>query len=152
MTEELRDKIEDIIVPLIREAGLELVELKIVRKGKVVHVVVLADKPRGGISIDECTLINRRLSQKIEEDNFIIDDYVVEVSSPGLDRPLKSKKDFLRAMGCMVRFHLSELVENKLDHEGMIHEVFDDNVVIKTKNSSVAIPLDKIHKAVQIIL
>ena len=131
--------------------AVEIVEINIRRQGRAIMVEVLADKKKGGITIDECTVINKQLSQKIEEENFIEDDYWIEVSSPGLDRPLKTEKDFMRVIGKKVRFHLSDFLENKKEYEGVIREVAGRNVFIKTKVKPLTIPLDKIVKATQII-
>ena len=87
-----------------------------------------------------------------EEENFILGRYIVEVSSPGLDRPLKTVKDFLKVMGREVRFHLLEPIENKIEHSGKIKEVHDDEVVIESKLQTITIPFRIIQKAVQIIL
>ena len=136
---------------LSESLSLELVELNIRRLGKVIQVEVFVDKETGGITMDECSAVDRQLSRYIEEKNLIADDYVVEVSSPGLDRPLKTKKDFLRAQGTEVRFHLIEMVEGKKEHSGIVKVVEEHAVYVETKKITVVIPFDKIQKAVLII-
>lgn len=152
MFEELSLKIQTMIVPLITELGLELIELNLKRHGKVISVQILADKPAGGITIEECTFINRSLNRMLEEQNLISDDYEVEVSSPGLDRTLKTQKDFLRMMGRRVRFHLLEKIAEKLEHSGIIRAVSEESVIVETKSATITIPLEKISKAVQDII
>ena len=136
---------------LSKSLSFELVELNIRRLGKVIQVEVFVDKESGGITMDECSAVNRQLSRYLEEKNLIADDYVVEVSSPGLDRPLKIKKDFLRAKGAEVRFHLIDMIEGKKEHSGIIKTVEDNAVYVETKKITVVIPFDKIQKAVLMI-
>ena len=136
---------------LTKSASFELIELNIRRLGKVIQVEVIVDKETGGITLGECSVINKQLSKYIEEKNLIADDYIVEVSSPGLDRPLKTKKDFLRVKGAEVRFHLMDLIEGKKEHSGIVKAVEDNAVYVETKKMTVVIPFDKIQKAVLII-
>lgn len=149
MFAETKQKLQDYLQSILAEANLQLVDLTVKRQGKISAVTVLADRPQGGITIDECTAINRRLITLIDQEQLIFGDYSVEVSSPGLDRPLKTKEDFLRVKGHNVRFYLSELVENKREHVGIIKDVTDNNVIVEIKAQSIALPLDKINKAVQ---
>ena len=80
---------------------------------------------------------------------LISGDYVVEVSSPGLDRSLKNRKDFMRVTGREVRFFLNTMVENKLEQAGIVVEVHDDRVGIDSKGRRIEIHFEKINKAKQ---
>ncbi len=146
---DAREKILECLMGLLAERELQLVDLIIKRQGKITTITVLTDKPAGGITIDECIAINRKLVAIIDEQQMIFGDYTIEVSSPGLDRPLKTKEDFRRVIGRLVRFYLRELVENKFEHVGVVKEVMDNTVMVETKVRSLALPLDKINKAVQ---
>jgi len=165
--ESIQNKVEDLINPFFKDMAVELIELNVYKRNNTFIIDVIADKAQGGITIDQCTEINKFISSEIEEEQMISEDYVVEVSSPGLDRPLKSKKDFLRAIGKNVRLHLTEAVSNKREHHGIIEDVEDENVVIKSQgksshrkqknmqqgndanNNRILIPLEYIEKAVQ---
>jgi len=151
MRDKLIEQIEGLITPSIREFSLELIELNIKHKNKTAVFDILMDRPDGGITIDECASINKKISGVIEASGLFNDDFIVEVSSPGLDRPLKTIRDFRRVIGCLVRFHLIQQVENKIEHHGVVVEVDRDEVVIKKKDEVISIPLQYIHKAVQII-
>ena len=151
-TEDIKEKIKALLATILSTTSFELVELNIHRSTRSTIIQVFADKPNGGITLDECSMINRKLSEKLEEENFILGRYIVEVSSPGLDRPLKTVKDFLKVMGREVRFHLLEPIENKIEHSGKIKEVHDDEVIIESKLQTITIPFRIIQKAVQIIL
>ena len=150
MRDELTEKVQALIMPYIDEMSAELVELKIKHRGKTVVVDILADRP-GGITIDECAFINKRVDRVLERKNWFKEDYVVEVSSPGLDRPLKTSRDFVRALGRKIRVHLFEPVEGKLEHHGEIVEALENKILIKTKEQTIVIPLEVISKAVQVI-
>lgn len=151
MLEEQRKRLEEFLNPLLEERGVDLVELKVYRRGHRVTVEILVDKPSGGITIDECGWINKGLVGPIENELLFADPYTLEVSSPGLDRPLKTEKDFLRVIGRCVRFHLRERVDNKLEHEGVVQNAIDSQVIVVTKTQTIYLPMDKIQKAVQVI-
>ena len=81
----------------------------------------------------------------------IREDYILEVSSPGLDRPLKTQQDFLRVINRLVHFHLASPIHDKLDHEGLVNKAENGSVVIISDYGEVTIPLNTINKAVQVI-
>lgn len=147
ITEELRKFIEEYLAA----KGLELVELIYRREGRDHVLRVLSDRPEGGISLGECSRLNKELGALLDEKNILIESYTLEVSSPGLDRPLREKKDFQRAKGKQVKFFLKEMVEGKLEWDGAITEVTDDAVHIDTKDKPLAIPLVLINKGRQIL-
>jgi ribosome maturation factor RimP len=99
------ERLQQVIAPVLGDVQAELVELDLVRASGQIIVRLLVDKP-GRINLDECALINRRLGDIIEEQNIISDRYVLEVSSPGIDRPLKAKSDFARNSGKPVKLFL----------------------------------------------
>lgn len=151
MRSQLTEKIESFVLPIIGELSAELVELNMKQQGETVVVDIIADKPSGGITIDECTFINKQVVWALEKQHWFGEDFVVEVSSPGLNRALKTPKDFLRAAGRKVRIHLMEPVDGKLEHHGKVAQVIKDQVLIQTKNKTITIPLDMVAKAVQVI-
>ena len=150
MCDKLTEQIETLIMPYIEELSAELVELNVKHRGKTVMIDIVADRP-GGITIGECTFINKKVNRQIEKKQWFGEDYVVGVASPGLDRALTTSKDFSRALGREVRFHLLEEVEGKVEHLGEVLEVKENEVLIKTKDKTITIPLGAISKAVQVI-
>lgn len=151
MRDELTEKIEALIMPCIRESSVELIELNIHRRGKMVIIDIVADRADGGITIDECAALNKMIDRAIEKRQWFGDDYIVEVASPGLDRPLKTAEDFLRVLGRKVRIHLVESIDGKVEHHGEVKEASEDQIMIKTKDKAILIPLPHIAKAVQVI-
>ena len=95
---EIENKTEALVLPIIEENGFELVDVEYVKEGANWYLRVYADK-EGGINIDDCVLISRALEAKLDAEDFIEDAYILEVSSPGLGRPLKKEKDYLRSIG-----------------------------------------------------
>ena len=96
---------EELVLPMVDEKGFELVDVEYVKEANNWYLRVYLDKP-GGITIDDLTLINHQLSDKMDEIDFIEEAYILEVSSPGLLRPLTKERDFLRNIGNEVEIKL----------------------------------------------
>ena len=91
-------KTEELLQPLVDAHGFELVDVEYVKEAGNRYLRAYIDKP-GGIAVDDCEVISRALSDKLDEEDYIEDSYILEVSSPGLGRPLKKDKDFHRSIG-----------------------------------------------------
>lgn len=142
----LTEQLLQMILPVLEDLQVELVELDLVRVSGQIIVRILVDKPGTGINLGECALINRRLGEIIEEQNIIADRYVLEVSSPGIDRPLKSKSDFTRNPGKLVKLFLHEAVNGKIEWDGVIRNVTETEVSVEIEGQVVVIPLSIINK------
>ena len=143
--------IRQLLEGLFREKGLELVEV-ICRyeSGKLV-IRILTDWPQGGISLEECAGLNKEVGAALDENNALGDeDYLLEVSSPGLDRPLKTKNDFLRCRNKRARFFLNDMINGKVEWDGIIDNADEDSVYVKTSDAAITIPLSKINMAKQL--
>ena len=152
MLEETKKKIEEIVSSAVTDASLELVDVRFKYLGRTTAIDILVDHLKGGITIAECTLINRNVSQTIETQNIFPDgNFEVEVSSPGLDRPLKTVRDFVRSKGKMVHFYLSERINDRLEHEGTVFEVGQEKVTVKVNAENILITLTIINKAVLVL-
>ncbi|MBF0569481.1 MAG: ribosome maturation factor RimP [Candidatus Omnitrophica bacterium] len=132
--------------------GLELVDLLVHSYNETLHVQLLADRLTGGIEIDECTKLNHQLDAVLFEELKLGNNYTLEVSSPGLDRPLKSFKDFRRVMGRDVYIFLRERMNGKIELEGLIKGVRDEDIILETKKGEIVIPIALIDKGKQIII
>ena len=146
----LIEELKRIILPVLEEQGIELVELIFSRTGPGWLLRLLVDK-EAGINLQECAALNKRIGFLLDNQDIIKNRYVLEVSSPGLDRPLETKKDFLRCMDKTVRFFLNELIEAKLEWAGRIQQADDEAVTIVSQDKIIRIPFLKINKAKQII-
>ncbi len=149
--EFLSEKIEKIAAPFLNEMGVDLVELNISRHRGDLTIRILADRPTGGITISECSELNKKIGDALETENVFSQRYALEVSSPALDRPLKTLKDFGRAIGREVRVFLSESMENKIEYAGTVKRIEVENVVVDINEAEMVFPITKINKAKQII-
>ncbi len=147
--EELKQKLTDLAQPVFNEAGVDLIELNVRRHGAEVIVQILADFPRGGITLEQCSLLNRTMVEVIDRNNAVDGEYSLELSSPGLDRPLSQRKDFLRVLNQEIRCVLKQPVAGKREHTGILKEVRDAEVCVETqKYGEVTIPIEHVMKAV----
>ena len=121
---------------------MELVDIIYRREQNGMVLRFLADKPEG-IALDECACLNSEIDKLLESADIIPDKYILEVSSPGLDRPLKTRRDFERVLGKKIYLHTYEPVNNKRDYKGEVTSVDDEKVTV----NETRIPLDKISKA-----
>ncbi|MBI5416213.1 MAG: hypothetical protein HZA29_05300 [Candidatus Omnitrophica bacterium] len=149
--EGLTQQLEQLIMPCILNAGAELVELNLKRRGNTYIVEILADKKAGGITISECSAINKEIFQICDQSGLVGEDFEVDVSSPGLDRPLKTPGDFTRVIGRDIRFHLRVPVNGRLECSGTLREVREGQVIADTPQGLMELPIGQIQKAVQII-
>lgn len=145
------EELRGIIGGYLEAGGLELIELIYRYEGESLFLRILTDKPGGGITIDECAELNTQIGVVLDEKGPLNQRYVLEVSSPGLDRPLATKSDFLRCVGREARFFLSEPLNGRLEYEGQIVRADDSAVYVDIGGSVMDIPLGKINKAKQII-
>ena len=124
---EIVAKTEELVTPIIEENHFELVDVEYVREGANWYLRVYADK-EGGINIDDCVLISRALEEKLDAEDFISDAYILEVSSPGLGRPLKKEKDFKRSLGKLVEIRTYRPIEKQKEFCGIL-KAYDSNSV-----------------------
>ncbi len=141
------DKIREIIEPILQEEGAELVEI-IYRKEAGRQVLRLLVDRGGCIKLSDCARLNERIGQILDEQDIIQESYVIEVDSPGIDRPFKTKRDYERAIGRLIRITLSERILDKKEYIARLEEVSDTGVKIDVKKKRIIdIPFEKIVRA-----
>ena len=123
-------KTEQLLTPIVEEYGFELVGVEYVKEGSTWYLRSYIDKP-GGISIDDCEKVSRRLSDLLDQEDFIEDAYIMEVSSPGLGRPLKKEKDFRRSLGEEVEIRTYRMIDKQKEFTGILKD-YDENTVTIT--------------------
>jgi len=145
--DELGDKIKKIIEPVINTGGIELYDIEFNRmRGKGLLRVFI--EKEDGVTIEDCGRISREIEAVLDVEDPIPFSYVLEVSSPGLDRPLKKLEDFNRYSGNMVRVTTLEPVDNQTFFIGTIDKVENDEIsLLLPKNRQVIIPFKNISKA-----
>lgn len=120
-------------MPILIENRLELVDVEYVKEGSDYYLRIYADK-EGGITIGDCETVNRAMSDLLDENDFIDDAYILEVSSPGLTRPLKKENDFKRSIGKTVEVKTYTKINNCKEFEGELTAYDDDTVTVLTED------------------
>jgi len=140
-------RLREIIGEFLENQGIELVDLIFHYEGRDLVLRVLADLPSGCINLDECARLNREIGVMLDEKDILQEGYLLEVSSPGLDRPLYTKKDFLRNKNKLIKFFLKEMVEGKIEWDGVLTNIEGESLFIDVKGKNLEIPVAKINKA-----
>lgn len=123
-------RLAGIVTPTIEGLGFELVRLRLM--GGKRHVLqIMADRPDGGIEVDDCARISRAVSAVLDVEDPISGEYVLEVSSPGIDRPLTRVKDFERYAGYEAKLETSEMIDGRKRFKGVLQGVEDGEVLIE---------------------
>jgi ribosome maturation factor RimP len=152
--ESTSDSLKVKIRSLVEGEGLELVELNFFEGGSSSILRIYVDKT-GGVTLDECANLNRKIGDYLETENLISRRYLLEVSSPGLDRPLTSIGDFKRKIGEKVKIIFKEKDQGPTELIGQIKSVKDDHLILeiqpqKLKANEIeekTIPLNQIAQA-----
>lgn len=148
--ETLIFELKKIVDDYLEARGMVLVDIIYRYEGNSLILRILADKAQGGITLGECTVLNKEIGDILDQGDIVQEKYILEVSSPGLDRPLKTKNDFLRCLKKKARFFFNQAVSGKLELEGVIADVKEDSLSLQAGASVVEIPLSKINKAKQV--
>jgi ribosome maturation factor RimP len=147
---KVTDTVGQLVTPILEDLGLELVDIEYVKEGRDWFLRVFIDKETG-IDIEECGLVSERLSEKLDELDPIEHNYFLEVSSPGVERPLKKQTDFEKAIGKNVYLKTYEPIDGEKIFEGILTSFDGKNVTleikIKTRKTNVNIPYEKIASA-----
>lgn len=125
------NRTEQLLLPLMEEKRFELVDVEYVKEGSNWYLRAYIDKP-GGITIDDCELVSRALSDLLDKEDFIEDSYILEVSSPGLLRPIKKDKDFERNMGKEVEIRCYKMIDKQKEFTGTLTAYDGESVTIQT--------------------
>lgn len=143
-----RRRVEDIVTelaePIVRQHSYELVDVEFIKEGANWYLRIYIDKPNG-ITIDDCQTVSEELGEKLDKVDPIEQSYFLEVSSPGLERPLKKERDFEKYKGETVEVKLFEAVDGKKIFEGELLGLIDNNVSIKPlKGEDLSFERDKV--------
>ena len=128
--ENYESRVEKYLLPLMDEHHFELVDVEYVREAGTWYLRAYIDK-EGGIAVDDCEVISRKLGEWLDKEDFIDESYILEVSSPGLGRPLKKEKDFIRSMGKDVDVRLYRQIDKQKEFTGAL-SAYDENTVTLT--------------------
>jgi ribosome maturation factor RimP len=123
-------RLAEIVTPVIEGMGFELVRIRLMG-GRTPTLQIMADRPEGGIVVDECARISTAVSAVLDVEDPIEDNYVLEVSSPGIDRPLTRLKDFDLWAEYEARLETNELIDGRRRFKGVLRGTEDDEVLIE---------------------
>lgn len=133
--EQYEARVEAWITPVLEQHQFELVDVEYVREVGVWYLRCYIDK-EGGITVDDCEVISRLLGEWLDKEDFIEDSYILEVSSPGLGRPLKKEKDFARSIGKDVEIRLYKVIDKQKEFTGTLTSYDADSVTITMEDGS----------------
>ncbi|MDD5559878.1 ribosome maturation factor RimP [Candidatus Methylomirabilis sp.] len=147
MTGEIVERVKSIALPLFTELELELVDVEFRREASGWILRLYLDKP-GGVTLGDCQQVSEELSDLLDVENFIDHPYTLEVSSPGLNRPLRLESDFLRFVGQRARVSTSQAIAGQRRFLGILKGYEDGHVSLEREDGTVVlIPYALISKA-----
>ncbi len=143
---EVAEKVEFLLRGAVEEQGMELVHIQYLSQQRSPLLRVYIDKP-GGVTLEDCQTVSRQAGVLLDVEDLISDRYVLEVSSPGLDRPLFRMEDYLRFSGREVRLTTREKIDSRRRFKGFIQDLRDGIVQLSCQDKTYRIPFGVITKA-----
>ncbi|MGB4440046.1 MAG: ribosome maturation factor RimP [Sedimentibacter sp.] len=137
--------VRKIVEDIIKSSEIELVDIEYVKEGPFKYLKVYIDKPEG-ITVDDCADVSRSLNKKLDEVDLIEEQYFLEVSSPGLERPFKTDADYQKNIGERVDVKFYKPIDGKKAIEGLLIEKQENNVIIQMGEENIIIELKDISK------
>ena len=146
MPETVIKRVEAVALPVLEESGLELVEVQYRREQNGWILRLIIDK-QDGISLNDCATVSREISQLLDIENFIDQAYNLEVTSPGLDRPLKSMAEFERFVGQKAKIKTIDPIAGEHAFIGKINRTEGESIVLEVGTKEVTILFSQVAKA-----
>ncbi|MDJ0640714.1 MAG: ribosome maturation factor RimP [Paracoccaceae bacterium] len=139
-------RLAEIITPVIEDLGFELVRVRLMG-GKTATLQIMAERPDGGIEVDDCAEISTAVSATLDVEDPIEDHYTLEVSSPGIDRPLTRLKDFELWEGYIAKLETSEMIDGRKRFKGTLAGTEGDEVLIEIEEGTIGLKFDWLSDA-----
>jgi ribosome maturation factor RimP len=133
--EDIEKRSEELLLPIIEANNFELVDIEYVKEGSSKYLRAYIDK-EGGITIDDCVMVSRAFNEILDAEDYIDESYILEVSSPGLGRPLKKDKDFNRNIGKDVEVRLYRALNRKKEYEGTLKAYDSETLTLVMEDDS----------------
>ena len=141
-----KERVANIAKPIVNNFGYEYVDTEFVKQGKDWLLAIYIDNANG-VLIDDCEKVSRAVEAILDEEDFIEQSYCLCVSSPGLDRPLKTLADFSRQIGKCIDVKLYKADEGKKEYQGLISKVEESKISLQTTDGDKIFELKEIAKA-----
>ena len=132
--------------PILSSVGMDLVEVQYRREARGWVLRLIIDK-EGGVTLDDCTLVSREMARTLDVEDLISTPYTLEVSSPGLNRPLNTERDYLKYRDHLIRVKTFSPVENRREFKGKLLGIANNLIEIKIDEGVYQIPLANVAKA-----
>jgi ribosome maturation factor RimP len=139
-------RLAEIVTPVIEDLGFELVRIRLMG-GKTKTLQIMAERPEGGIEVDDCAAISTAVSATLDVEDPLEDAYTLEVSSPGIDRPLTRLKDFDTWSGYEAKLETAEMIEGRRRFKGELQGVEGDEVLIAIPEGTIGLRFDWLSDA-----
>ncbi|MET4102644.1 ribosome maturation factor RimP [Roseovarius sp. MBR-78] len=139
-------RLAEIITPVIEDMGFELVRVRLMG-GKLPLLQIMADRPEGGIEVDDCAAISTAVSAILDVEDPVSDPYTLEVSSPGIDRPLTRLKDFEEFEGYEAKIETAEPIDGRKRFKGVLAGVEGDEVMVNVAEGTIGLRFDWLSDA-----
>jgi len=140
------DRVRAIVLPIVLSEGMELVDIEYRRESGGWVLRVILDK-QGGVTLDDCTRVSQEVGRNLDVEDMIPTSYALEVSSPGLSRPLKTEKDFTKYLHQLVKVKTVDPIENRRQFKGKLLAVSENGVEIQVDGRSFQIAFSNVAKA-----
>ena len=143
----LASQLEALAEPLLKERVMELVDLEVTRLGSKLLVRLFVDNLEGGVTVEDCAEFNREFSRLLDVEDLIPESYILEVSSPGLNRRLRKVKDFQKVLRAKVKVETSAKIQGRRKFRGVLLAADERELTLFCNGESVLIPLAGIVRA-----
>ncbi len=131
--ESYEARTEELITPILERMNFELVDVEFVKEGGIWYLRAYIDK-EGGITINDCEAVAREMNEILDREDYVEESYTFEVSSPGLGRPLKKEKDYVRSMGKELEIRTYRAINREKEFYGILKAYDDNTVTIETED------------------
>lgn len=131
--ETYETRTEELITPILDRMKFELVDVEYVKEGGTWYLRAYIDK-EGGITVNDCEAVAREMNEILDREDFVEDSYVFEVSSPGLGRPLKKEKDYIRSMGRKLEIRTYRAINREKEFYGILKAYDEKTVTIEMED------------------
>jgi ribosome maturation factor RimP len=146
VSRDIVDRVHAIVDPILFNEGIELVDIEYRRESKGWVLRLYLDK-EGGVTLDDCTRISQEVGRSLDVEDFIQTPYILEVSSPGLTRPLKTEKDFVKYRDHLIQVKTVDPVVNRRRFKGRLLGISGKQIEIKSDEGVFQIPFSNVAKA-----